>query len=128
MPDAATGTVLESAADVDALLAPYEFTPTAMQCECSGCHGCGNQKCVRTAVFCVRVHAIGQCTDPDFADTDGYAVQFCCHPCMTLRAARIAELFNQSHKAKRTIGHYLQCVPCGRDLIDTKDFWETRAI
>lgn len=129
MPESATiDATPETAAATDALLEALDFTPTSQQCECEGCPGHGRGQCIRTAEFCVRVHAIGNCNDPEYADTGGYAVQFVCQPCMIARAARIAELFDKSHILKRMQGGYLQCVPCGRDLIKVSDFWESRAI
>lgn len=118
----------ETQCSADAILEALEFTPTAQRCECTGCSAHGRGHCLHTAAFCVRVHAIGNCDDPAFADTGGYAVQFVCHPCMTYRAHRIAALFDESHKAKRILGGYIMCVPCGRDLIKVSDFWESRAI
>lgn len=114
--------------DSDFMLEQLDFIPTRQPCECPGCPAHGLGGCLHTAVFCVRVHAMGHCNDPVFADTGGYAVQFLCHPCMTYRAQRISILFGQSHAAKQHLGGYLHCVPCGRDLIKVDDFWESRAI
>lgn len=118
----------ETLSDADLTLEALDFTPTRQPCECVGCPGHGRGQCHHVAAFCVRVHAISHCNDPEFTETGGYAVQFVCHPCMTARAQRIAELFTQSHRACRMLGGYLMCVPCGRDLIKVKDFWESRAI
>lgn len=115
-------------ADTDALFDALEFAPSAQQCECTNCNANPRRQCPNNAQYCTRIHAFGECTNPEHAETGGFVAEFICRPCMAMRAAIIAHMFDLSHKAKQQHGNYAYCTSCRKELIETKHFWEVRPL
>jgi hypothetical protein len=79
-------------------------------------------QCGNPATLCVRVHAFGDCKQPELAN--GFASQFLCRPCMLVRANTINRLVWESQQMYRSRGVYLQCTTCEASVIRVHEFFD----